>query len=76
MLRRIAAIGSLPEQLNSVVVRATRLVDDISAVRERWLGALTLIRIVLLIWVAATYVALVYRWLSSGWRMLQGLPAG
>jgi len=75
VLGRIGSIGSLPQQLNRVVDRVTALVDNVSQVGARWLGALILVGVVLLVWVIATYVALVYRWLSAGWRMLRGLPA-
>ena len=75
VFRRIASIGQLLEQLNRVVDQMTTLVNAVRDVGVRWLSALALIGVVLLIWVAATYIALVYRWLSSGWRMLRGLPA-
>ncbi len=75
VLRRITSIGRLPQQLNRVMDKATALANDLRDVGVRWLGALAFIGVVLLIWVAATYIALMYRWLSSGWRMLQGLPA-
>ena len=75
VLRRITSIGRLPQQLNRVMDKATALANDLRDVGVRWLGALAVIGVVLLIWVAATYIALMYRWLSSGWRMLQGLPA-
>ncbi len=75
VLRRIGSIGSLPRQLDGVVTKVQGLVDDIGEVGSRWLGTLTFVAVVLLVWVAATYLALVYRWLSSGWRMLRGLPA-
>ena len=76
VLDKIGSIGTLPQDLNSVVGRLRALVDDIGALGSRWLGALTFVAVVLLVWVAATYIALVYRWLSSGWRMLRGLPDG
>ena len=76
LLDKIGSIGSLPQELNSVVARLRTLVDDIGAVGSRWLGTLTFVAVVLLVWVAATYIALIYRWLSSGWRMLRGLPDG
>jgi len=76
VLGKIGSIGSLPSQLNGAVARMRGLVDDIGEVGSRWLGTLTFVAVVLLVWVIATYIALVYRWLSSGWRMLQGLPAG
>ena len=75
VLRRIGSIGSLPQQLNGVVTRVQALVEGIGEVGSRWLGTLTFVAVVLLVWVSATYVALVYRWLTSGWRMLRGLPA-
>lgn len=75
VVRRVASIGQLPERLNRVVDKATTLVNDVSDVVARWLDTLTAIAIVFLIWVAAVYIALVYRWLSSGWQMLRGLPA-
>jgi len=75
VFRRLASIGQLPEQLNRVVDQMTTLVNDVRDVFARWLGTLTAIGIVFLIWVAAVYIALVYRWLSSGWQMLRGLPA-
>jgi hypothetical protein len=75
VLRRLGSIGSLPQQLGGVIAKTRALVNDIREVGSRWLGVLTFIGIVLLVWVSATYVALVYRWLTSGWRMLRGLPA-
>jgi hypothetical protein len=75
VFRRMASIGRLPEQVNRVVDQMTALVNDVRDVAARWLDTLTVIGIVFLIWVAAVYIALVYRWLSSGWRMLRGLPA-
>jgi hypothetical protein len=75
VFRRMASIGRLPEQLNRVVDQMTTLVNDVRDVAARWLDTLTVIGIVFLIWVAAVYIALVYRWLSSGWQMLRGLPA-
>jgi len=75
VLGRIGSIGSLPQQLNGVVANLRALIDDLGAAGGRWLGVLGFIGVVLLVWVSATYVALAYRWLSSGWRMLRGLPA-
>ena len=74
VLGRIGSIGSLPQRLNGVVTRVQALFDGIGEIGGRWLGALTLVAVLLLVWVAGTYVALVYRWLTSGWRMLRGLP--
>ena len=74
VLGKIGSIGSLPQQLNGVVTRVQALFDDIGEVGSRWLGALALVAVLLLVWVAGVYIALAYRWLTSGWRMLRGLP--
>lgn len=74
VVRRIGSIASLPQQLNGVVTKVTALFDDLRNVGAKWLSALSLVAIALLVWVSATYVALVYRWLTTGWRMLRGLP--
>jgi len=76
VIQRISAISSLPQQLNGIVAELMILANNVGEIANRWLSALSLIALVLLIWVSATYVALVYRWLSSGWRMLRGLPSG
>lgn len=74
-IRRIATLGSLPRELSDLAADVRGLVDDFRAIGERWLGVLTLIASVLGIWIAATYIALAYRWLSAGWSMLRGGPA-
>lgn len=74
VLQRISAIQALPEQLNGIVAEVSLLLDNMREIGGRWLDVLSLIAVVLLFWVSATYVALVYRWISGGWQMLQGKP--
>ena len=74
-LGRINALGTLPQELNQTVAEVRNLVDSVREAGNRWLGTLSLIAVVLAVWIAATYVALSYRWLSTGWSMLQGKPA-
>ena len=75
-LQQIAAVQSLAGELNDVVTDVRGLTADIGKIGAKWLSTLTLIGVGLAIWIAATYVALTYRWLSAGWSMLRGRPVG
>ena len=73
-LGRLTVLGTLPQEINQIAAEVRALADGVLEASSRWLGRIGWIAIVFGIWLAAVYVALAYRWLSAGWRMLRGLP--
>mgnify|MGYP005838224213 CR=1 FL=1 len=73
-LEAIATISTIPEDLQGITTEMQTMLSQIAQVFGQWTTTLLIIGAGLVLWMGAFYLAMAYRWLSSGWNMLRGRP--
>jgi hypothetical protein len=72
IIRSIATIQALPAQMDSVMDELHVMVDDLRGVGADHLVPMLWTGLVLGVWLAGVYVALVWRWIVRGWGLVVG----
>ncbi len=72
VVRSIASIHELPDQFSSVMAESRLMADDLEAVYDTRAGSILWLAGLLVVWLAGVYVALTWKWLTRGWRMMRG----
>jgi len=71
-LTDLAEVQSVTQDLSAVVLEVQQLGTEVTDVVEQQANTFILIFSLCVIWLLLIYLIMVYRWLSEGWRLLNG----